>query len=211
MKSFIKEQKIFNEIKEKFSNIKYQQNIDEFKLLIKKLFLNYDPAINENKFITGHVAEILFALLLKSFNFKVKIKGSNNDGYDLEINDLNFSLKTLSKPKSSIRLKNIHGTNNEYNLNYSTIVIELGTGIYYFDPNNIKELNIVFKKSSDGFDINWKDVNKVINTYNTKIEINNFPSKKELYIENDFLRKTASQDVCNNLLENYSKILNKYL
>lgn len=204
---------LFQKIKKDFENSNNELKVDDWIKLVKKLYLLYDPSINENKFIVGHSMELLFSFLLKSLGYKTQVKGSNEIGYDVEINGSNFSLKTSSKPKTNIRLKNVRGKKDSfYQLKYPTILIELGTGIMYFDSIDVEINNVsLIDKQSDGFDISWKDIKYINEKNKSLIKLEDLVSKQKIIEESKpVTKKSASYDVVLNLLNEYSKELKKF-
>lgn len=151
------------------------------------------------------------AVLLKSFKFNVTRQGSNELGYDLLINESKFSLKSLSKV-SQIRLKNIHGNNQKFHLEYATLVLILGTGLIYFDPRDLINLKINLKQVSDGFDISAANLKKIIKNKFNVIKIPKLKSKKQIYEDNSqsIKNKVASETISKIIMEEYANIFNKF-
>jgi hypothetical protein len=199
--SFKKSRVLFKEIKEKIEAEKYKPNVLEFEKAIQKLVEEYNTANWENRFVVGGVLEILFCTLLKSLSFQCKwLKEAR---YDIEVNEIKFSLKSNFIGSGDIRLINILGEERAM-WREPTLFFISGVGICYADP----QMNLETKHTSDALVISMKELKKLFENYKEWVIPLSIPRKSKNFKE----IKTASYDVAKSILEEInSQYLKKYL
>ncbi len=201
MNKFKRAQLKFKEIKNKFTNSKYREQVKEFENALSKLISEYNTANWENRFVVGGALEILFCALLNSMGFKSKwLKKAR---YDIKVDGIPFSLKSNFISSGDIRLVNILG-DERVSWEEPTIFFISGLGICYADP----QMGLRTKHTSDALIINVKEI-KSLSEKNAEWHIYiNIPEKPK----NSQIIKTASYDVAESILKEIkSKYLIKYL
>ncbi|GIW67540.1 MAG: hypothetical protein KatS3mg096_408 [Candidatus Parcubacteria bacterium] len=195
---------IFLDFKKEAESARNKEKIKEFKLAANELIKEYNTANRENRFIVGGAIEILFSVLLKSLNFRVKWL-SGEMRYDLMIDNIGFSLKTNFTGNGDIRLINILG-NKEAKWEEPTIFLISGIGMCYSDP----EIgNFQTKHTNDALTINVKQIINFVKNH-PQFLIKIILKKKQRDIQNS--TKTASMDVAKVILEKIqSRHLIKYI
>lgn len=195
---FEKARIVFKEIKKKIEDEKFSTIISEFEKAIQKLIVEYDTADRENRFVVGGALEIFFTALLNSLNFKCELLKERR--YDIQINEIKFSLKSNFVGSGDIRLINVLG-NGAVSWEEPTLFFISEKGIYYADP----EMKLATKQIRDALAIEIKEIEKISNEWKISISI---PRK----LKNSKTIKTASYDVAKFILEEInSQYLKNYL
>jgi hypothetical protein len=199
--SFKKARSLFKEIKEKIESKKYKPNVLEFEKAIQKLVEEYNTANWENRFVVGGALEILFCVLLKSLGFRCKwLKEAR---YDIDVNEIKFSLKSNFVGGGDIRLINILGGERAI-WEEPTLFFISGVGICYADP----QMNLKTKHTSDALVISMKELKKLFENYKEWVILLSIPRKSK----NSKEIRTASYDVAKSILEEInSEYLKRYI
>jgi hypothetical protein len=192
---------LFKEIKKRIENEKYKPNIIEFEKAIQKLVEEYNTANWENRFVVGGALEIIFCALLRSLDFRCKwLKEAR---YDIEVNEIKFSLKSNFVGGGGIRLINILGDEKAV-WEEPTLFFISKIGICYADP----QMKLKTKHTSDALVIETKELKKLIKNHNEWLIPLSIPQKQK----NSKEIKTASYDVAKSILEEInSQYLRKYI
>lgn len=192
---------IFKKIKKKIGNKRYKQHVLEFEKALQKLVIEYDTANWENRFVVGGALEVLFCALLKSMKFKCKwLKEAR---YDIEVDGVNFSMKSNFTGSGDIRLINILG-NEKVKWDEPTLFFISNLGICYADP----QIPLQTKHTSDALVINVKEIKKLVSQDEQWLVNISIPRKPR----NPNKIKTASYDVAKSILEEInSKCLKSHL
>jgi len=196
-----KAKNIFKQIKKEMESEKFRHNASEFEKAIQKLVREYDTANWENRFVVGGALEVLFCALLNSMKFKCKWLKETR--YDIEINNVKFSLKSNFTGEGDIRLINILGDKKAV-WDEPTIFFISDIGICYADPS----MELSTKHTSDALTIKTKDIKNMIEENDEWLISVSIPRKPV----NSAKIKTASFDVAKSILEEInSKYLRKHL
>jgi hypothetical protein len=198
---FEKSRNLFKEIKKRIESRKYESNVLEFEKAIKKLIEEYNTSNWENRFVVGGALEILFCAFLKSLTFQCKwLKEAR---YDVEINEIKFSLKSNFVGSGDIRLINVLGEERAI-WKEPTLFFISGVGICYADP----QMNLKTKHTSDALVISIKELKRLFENYKEWVIPISIPRKSK----NSKEIKTASYDVAKSILEEInSRYLMKYI
>jgi len=196
-----KAREIFKQIKKEIESKKFQYNVSEFEKAIQKLVGEYDTANWENRFVVGGALEVLFCALLNSMKFECKwLKEAR---YDIEINNVKFSLKSNFTGGGDIRLVNILGDKKAI-WDEPTLFFIGDVGICYADPS----MGLPTKHTSDALIVKTKDIKEMVGENDEWLISLSIPRKPT----NSAKIKTASFDVAKSILEEInSRYLRKHL
>lgn len=192
---------VYQDIKRKMEDNRYAQNVEEFKEALRKLITEYNTANWENRFVVGGALEVLFYALLRSMNFQCR--WLHEARYDLEINGVNFSIKSSFTGTGDIRLINILGDERAV-WNEPTLFFISELGICYADP----DMGLSTRHTSDALVINIRELRNRIEDNDQWVIHVSIPRKPK----NSNIIKTASRDVAKSILEEInSQFLRNYL
>ena len=198
---FKKARESFKKIRATFYDDKFYEHVREFEIALQKLITEYNTSNWENRFVVGGALEILFCALLKSTGHKCK--WINEQRYDLEINNIKFSIKSNFTGKGDIRLINVLG-DEVVQWMEPTLFFISEVGICYADP----EMHLETKFKRDALTVDTKHIKKLVEDQDEwliRIKIPRKPQRSEKI-------KTASYDVTKSILEEIdSTHLSKHL
>lgn len=201
VKMYEKARELYLKIKKVIENGDFEPQIMEFENAIEKLVTEYDTANWENRFVVGGALEVLFCALLNSLGFKCK--WLREARYDIEINGVNFSMKSNFTGTGDIRLINILG-DEVVEWEEPTLFFISGLGICYADPM----MGIPTRRTNDALVIRTGDIKSMVEKEDKWVLHIKIPRKPK----NSKKIKTASYDVAKSILEEIdSKYLRKHL
>ncbi|MBC7327658.1 hypothetical protein H5T87_06045 [bacterium] len=127
---------MFKAERETFKKVKYKiqgssQEKVEFEKALEKLLYEYDTSNWENRFVVGGALEVLFCALLNSLGFYCR--WINEARFDLQIEDVKFSLKSNFTGSGNIRLINVL-SEEKVSWKEATLFFISELGICYADP-----------------------------------------------------------------------------
>lgn len=181
---------IFKEIKYKINRKDNREKVIEFETALRKLIKDYDTSNWENRFVVGGALEVLFCSLLNSLGFKcIWLKEAR---YDLNINDIEFSLKSNFTGSGDIRLINVLG-DKEVKWDEPTLFFISDIGVCYVDP----KMNIETSYKGDALTIKTKDIIAFVEKDKNWLLNIKIPRKSQ----NPERIKTASYSIAKSILE----------
>ena len=169
---------------------------------IAAVLQRYNTVVWENRFIVGGVVEQVIGASARALGIDIRNAGKQNQGYDLELNDLNHSgvsIKAVfASTKGKHNLVNTRSTNqggvDPSRWQSATIFVMAGVGMGYIDPDFGAGL---VTSTSDAIQISGKGLQDwwVMNPeWLIPIEISNKPTGEASRVASDAVSFDVFQD-----------------